>query len=58
MAVSAMQCCLAVVWGVLTIVLAVTGADAQATVTITMRLAEDDLGQPTRLGQCALWRRG
>ncbi len=40
MAVSAMQCCLAVVWGVLTIVLAVTGADAQATVTITMRLAE------------------
>ena len=40
MALSAMQCCLAVVWSVLTIVLAVTGADAQATVTVTMRLAE------------------
>jgi trehalose transport system substrate-binding protein len=40
MAVSVMQGCLAVVWSVLTIVLAVTGADAQPTVTITMRLAE------------------
>ncbi len=40
MAVSVMQGCLAVVWSVLTIVLAVTGANAQPTVTITMRLAE------------------
>jgi hypothetical protein len=40
MAVSAMQYCLAIVWGMLTIVLAVTGADTQPTVTITMRLAE------------------
>ena len=40
MAVSVMQRCLAVVWGVLTIVLAVTGAEAQPTVTVTMRLAE------------------
>ena len=37
---SALQCCLAVIWSVLTIVLAVTEADAQPTVTITMRLAE------------------
>ena len=35
-----MQYCLAIVWGMLTIVLAVTGADTQPTVTITMRLAE------------------
>jgi hypothetical protein len=30
----------AVLWGVLTIVLAVTGTEAQPTVTVTMRLAE------------------
>ena len=40
MAVSVMPRCLAVLWSVLTIVLAVTGANAQPTVTITMRLAE------------------
>jgi trehalose transport system substrate-binding protein len=40
MAVSVMQRCLALVWGVLTLVLAVTGAEAQPTVTVTMRLAE------------------
>jgi hypothetical protein len=40
MAASVMQRCLIVLWSVLTIVLAVTGADAQPTVTITMRLAE------------------
>lgn len=40
MAVSARQRCLAVVWNALTIALIVTEADAQPTVTITMRLAE------------------
>ena len=40
MALSMMQRCLAVVWSVLTIGLAVTGAEAQPTVTVTMRLAE------------------
>lgn len=40
MAVSARQRCLAVVWSVLTIGLIVAEADAQPTVTITMRLAE------------------
>jgi len=40
MAASMMQRCLAVLWSVLTIGLAVTGAHAQPTVTITMRLAE------------------
>jgi len=30
----------AVLWSVLTIVLAVTGTEAQPTVTVTMRLAE------------------
>src|SRR4029450_3523051 len=40
MAVSARQRCLAVVWNALTIVLIVIEADAQPTVTITMRLAE------------------
>src|SRR5262245_57911548 len=40
MAVSVMQRCLAVVWGVLTLALAAAGAQAQPTVTVTMRLAE------------------
>src|SRR5215510_7910921 len=40
MAVSVMKRCLAVLWGVLTVVLAVTGTDAQPTMTVTMRLAE------------------
>src|SRR5215468_12751698 len=40
MAVSVRQGCLTVLWGMLTIALAVTGTDAQPTVTITMRLAE------------------
>ncbi len=40
MAVSARPRCLAVIWSVLTIVLIVAEADAQPTVTITMRLAE------------------
>jgi len=40
MAVSMMQRCLAVLWSVLTLVLAMTGAEAQPTVTVTMRLAE------------------
>src|ERR671934_2217184 len=41
MAMSVMQRCLTVVWrSVLTLVLAVTGAEAQPTVTVTMRLAE------------------
>ena len=40
MAMSVRQRCLAVFWSVLTIVLAVTGTDAQPTVTVTMRLAE------------------
>jgi hypothetical protein len=40
MALSMMQRCLAVVWSVPTIGLAVTGAEAQPTVTVTMRLAE------------------
>jgi hypothetical protein len=31
---------LAVLWSVLTLVLAVTGTDAQPTMTVTMRLAE------------------
>jgi|SoiMetStandDraft_2_1073263.scaffolds.fasta_scaffold1315312_1 hypothetical protein len=31
---------LAVLWSVLTLVLAVTGIDAQPTMTVTMRLAE------------------
>jgi trehalose transport system substrate-binding protein len=35
-----MQPWLAVLWGVLTLVLAVPGAEAQPTVTVTMRLAE------------------
>ena len=35
-----MPYCLAIVWGLLTIGLAVTAADTQPTVTITMRLAE------------------
>ena len=42
MAVSARQRYLAVVWSALTIALIVTGADAQPTVTITMRLAEGE----------------
>jgi hypothetical protein len=37
---SVRQRCRAVLWSVLTIVLAVTGTDAQHTVTVTMRLAE------------------
>ena len=40
MAVSVMQHCLGVLWGVLTLGLAVTGVAAQPTVTVTMRLAE------------------
>ena len=40
MAVSVRQGCLTVLWGVLTIALAVTGTEAQPTVTVTMRLAE------------------
>src|SRR5215467_13090549 len=40
MAMSARQRCLAVLWCALTIVLAVTGTDAQPTLTVTMRLAE------------------
>ena len=40
MAVSVMQHWLAVLWSVWTIVLAVAGAEAQPTVTVTMRLAE------------------
>jgi hypothetical protein len=37
---SVRQRCRAVLWSVLTIVLAVTGTDAQPTMTVTMRLAE------------------
>jgi ABC-type glycerol-3-phosphate transport system substrate-binding protein len=40
MAVSMRQGCLTVLWGVLTIALAMTSTDAQPTVTVTMRLAE------------------
>jgi len=40
MAMSVRQRYLAVLWSVLTIGLAVTGTDAQPTVTVTMRLAE------------------
>jgi hypothetical protein len=40
MAISVRQRYRAVLWSVLTIVLAVTGTDAQPTVTVTMRLAE------------------
>lgn len=40
MAVSVMQHWLAVLWSVWTIVLAMAGAEAQPTVTVTMRLAE------------------
>ena len=40
MAMSVRQRCRAVLWSVLTIVLAVTGTAAQPTVTVTMRLAE------------------
>src|SRR5215468_11180227 len=40
MAVSVRQGCLTVLWGLLTLVLAVTGTAAQPTVTVTMRLAE------------------
>jgi hypothetical protein len=37
-----MQCCMAVLCSMVGIVLAVVGADAQPTVTVTMRLAEDE----------------
>src|SRR5215831_8117492 len=40
MAVNVRQGCLTVLWGVLTIALAVTSTEAQPTVTVTMRLAE------------------
>jgi len=35
-----MRCCMAVLCSMVGIVLAVAGADAQPTVTVTMRLAE------------------